>query len=206
MAGFEPRVVPVGPGDRGLLDQLERLYASAFPASERKPASFLRTAAGREDYSLLALISGDRADGLALVYRSPGSAFALLEYMAVAPGRRGEGLGRRLFTAVAGRNPGRALLVEVESANDRDPDSRRRIAFYRDLGCRELRGVDYVMPKVSSAAPPPMSLLACGCAAVTADSLRAWLEEIMDRVYSAPDPAGLVEPMLAASPATFALS
>ena len=205
MAGSEPWVQPIGPGDGGLLDHLAALYAESFPESERKPASFLRTAAGRDDYSLLALTAGERAEGFALVYRSPGGGFSLLEYMAVAAGRRGQGLGSLLFTAVASGNAGRTLLLEVESGNE--PEARRRIAFYRRFGCRELRGVDYIMPRVSSGLPPPMSLLACSPdAAFPKNVLRTWLEEMMSRVYAVPDPAGAVSLMLAASPDEVALA
>ena len=106
--------------------------------------------------------------------------------MAVSPARRGSGLGTALFGVAADSARGRTLLLEVEAGDE--PAARRRKAFYRRLGCRELPGVDYRMPRVAEAAPPPMSLMAFGenGEAVERSVLRAWLVDIFRRVYAVP--------------------
>ena len=207
---LEPWVETVGSGDDRRLGALAEIYAEAFPDSERKPPAFLEEAAKRDDYALLALVDGSGMAGLAVVYRSPSAPIALLEYLAVSAGRRRRGLGAALFRAVAAANAGRILLLEVETGKPGDSaaSSRgRRKAFYRKLGCRELAGIDYRMPTVSSASPPPMSRLACGASGDGLDraDVRAWLAEILDRVYAVQDPEGPVDEMLGRSADRIAL-
>ena len=132
------------------------IYQEAFPASERKPVAFLEQAIERADYRLYGAAQSGETVGMALVYRSTEHPFALLEYMAVAAARRGGGLGEQLFTGLAGL-VNRPLLLEVESERPGAEGAalrRRRLDFYRRLGCLTVAGLDYVMPKVSAAAPP----------------------------------------------------
>lgn len=205
MDPLEPWVANVRPDDGRLLAKLTQVYADSFPDSERKPVAFLEGAAKRDDYALLALICRDDPVGLAVVYRSPSATLALLEYMAVSAGRRGRGLGAALFKAVAESNRDRTLLLEVEAGDAGESGSspsRRRKAFYKRLGCRELLGIAYRMPQVATEVPPPMSLMACGAKGGTLDRsmVRIWLVEIFRRVYAVPDPEGPVDAMLAKSP------
>ncbi len=181
------RVERVDRRDAERLARIRAIYAEAFPESERKPAGFLAEALDRDDYELIGLSCAGRVEGFALLYLSPGGAFALLEYMAVAAGMRDRGLGAILFQDVMFRLSERTLLLEVETETGSGPESAasKRARFYRGLGCTPVRHVDYAMPRVGSAAPPPMTLLACGGPPSGPEraALRRWLEEIYDRVY-----------------------
>lgn len=183
------RLRRVDVGDVDTLTRIETIYVEAFPESERKPVPFLAEAAGREDYDLYAFGCAEEVSGFALVYKSRGAGFALLEYMAVAADRRDRGLGSLLFKELLTELSDRVLLLEIEADSGAEPpelsSSRRRRSFYRRLGCFEIEGLDYVMPQVAKALPPAMALLACGKANVTNEALNlpGWLEEIYDRVY-----------------------
>ena len=194
------RVERVEPRDAKRLARIRTIYAEAFPESERKPAGFLAEALAREDYELLGLSCAGRLEGFALVYLSPGGAFALLEYMAVAAGMRDRGLGAVLFANILSRVSGRTLLLEVETETGagHETAASKRARFYRRLGCTRFRQVDYVMPQVGSAPPPPMTLLACGGPRAGPErvAVRRWLEEIYDRVYDRPLTGAELERML----------
>jgi GNAT superfamily N-acetyltransferase len=175
----------------GIFPAIEALYSAAFPRSERKPVQFLAEALVRPDYRLLALEDEGRFIAFALIYRSPREQVSLLEYMAVVEAMRGRGWGSRLFHAAV-EAADAPLLIELES--DRDADSAadvrtRRKNFYLRLGCRRLRGFDYVMPKVAEAEPPPMELLVHGLSspALSGEQLGRWLGDIYRNVYGRRD-------------------
>lgn len=178
----------IAPDDGPSLARIAELYVEAFPANERKPVSFLWEAARRSDYILLGLRCGEALLGFALLYESPTSGFRLLEYMAVDHNMRDRGLGSMVFRTVANRDDGRTLLLEVERETEGPTAdiTRRRRTFYQRHGCREIAGLDYVMPRVTSVPPPPMSLFFCSESdgTVSRPTLRCWIEEIYDKVYA----------------------
>jgi predicted N-acetyltransferase YhbS len=185
---------PLDPAFAGL----ERVYTSALPAGERKPAEQLRQSILRPDYRVLvAEEAAGQVVGFAMLFvpQEPENA-ALLEYLATAGPARGRGVGGRLFRhAVA--LAGRAVLIEVETG---DADAERRGAFYRRHGCRELTGLQYLLPLPGA---PPMGLMVAGAAEIQRADVRRWLEVVYERVYgeSADDPrielmtAGTADPI-----------
>lgn len=150
------------------------LYETAFPPSEKiLISSYLKLlrdkAAGRaQDHHLLAGL--DPAGTLAAiayyqVLREPP--VAILWYLAVKPEARGAGIGSRLYREILRRlEPGdtQALLLEVEipengmTEEDRR-NAQRRIAFYRRLGARLLRGVRYLQYVGWHQVPVPMHVM-----------------------------------------------
>ena len=138
----------------------------------------------------------------------------LLEYMAVAADRRGQGTGRYLFTEVTKRPEvsDRLLLAEVESDKTYTTDSieaAQRKVFYRKLGCKEVEGLHYLMPPVTSTTPPEMNLLAYQQAlppAIERAHLQRWLQCIYVEVYgrAATDPG--LEQMLNSLPDSIPLT
>jgi GNAT superfamily N-acetyltransferase len=186
---------------------LLRIYTSSIPASERKREAALRAMLQRPDYTFLLARAGDTVAGFSILARISADA-ALLEYMAVDPGRRGCGIGTELFRestapAVIGV---RSLLIEVDEpgsdAPERDP-LRRRIGFYRRQGCRQIGNLAWRMPQVAAVEPPPMSLWlfsATPPASIEKSHLRGWLESIDANVYACAPHDGRIEEMLAALP------
>ena len=177
----DPRFTP-------LLD----LYTAAFPPEERKSAAELRTMLRRSDYRFLLAQQNDEVLGLAVLFCSETTAIALLEYLAIRPEARGRGIGRWLFGQVvaATDTTQRPLLIEAESDRPATPgqaERHRRKQFYRSLGVREISGLRYLMPQVSTAPPPPMELLLHAQpapATVRRDDLQRWLQAIYTEVYN----------------------
>ena len=190
--------------DAELLCAIAQLYSQAFPPSERKPVQFLTDALHRPDYRLLSLSHEGEFIAFAVLFRSTLESVALLEYMAVVETARGQGWGSRLFgeVAVMAASP---MLIELET--DRGTDSlenerTRRKNFYTRLGCRQLRGVEYKMPKIASAEPPRMELLVHGVSApsLSGEQLGRWLWEIYRNVYSRDEDDPRLRRMRAALP------
>lgn len=163
------------------------LYANAFPSSERKPTQFLSDVLVREDYRIFMLADQESLIGFGVIFQSSNQQFALLEYMAIADRRRDQGWGARLFNEVTARVAGPLLLeVETDRLHVAGTDDRaRRKSFYRRLGCHVIEGLDYLMPQISSSAPPSMDLMIHGYPKpfLEKELLREWLGEIYRKVY-----------------------
>lgn len=105
--------------------------------------------------------------GVAVADHNPGTAISVLEYLAVAPGRRGAGAGSALLSAAVGQwtelvNPG-ALLAEIERpdshpATEQFGDPTRRLAFYELHGFRAL-ALPYYQPALTPAQRPVPDLI-----------------------------------------------
>jgi hypothetical protein len=134
---------------------------------------------------------------------------ALLEYLAVSPTHRSQGLGSALFRHVASSLPC-PLLIEVDSPESPGPDQplrHRRLSFYRRLDCLRLAGLPYLLPLPTN--PPPMWLLLhppTQSSALSPQSwlplptLRTYLTTLYTRVYHQPADDPRVPAMLAGLP------
>jgi GNAT superfamily N-acetyltransferase len=194
-------------------DGLVRVYAEALPASERKSVDELRRMMERPEYVFLAAEDAGAVVGFAIAIALLDSDAALLEYMAVDVERRGEGLGESLFRATAAwpELRGRCLLTEVESEAAGcagDVDRARRKGFYRRLGARQIEGLAYRMPKVSSAEPPLMDMLVYGHElpdAIEKGRVRSWIAACYRQVYGAAESDPRIDAMLRSLPETVRL-
>jgi len=203
---FRRLTTPADPAFATLL----AIYTEAHPASERKPEALLRAMIERREYRVEVVLQGETIAGFGIVLDLPGADASLLEYMAIAPEYRGHGLGTLLYRHLL-PTPARFLLAEVESDHvasaDRELRERRK-HFYRNLGCLEIDGLDYVMPPVATTTPPPMNLMihrASLPGSIARDRLRGWLEAIYREVYAVPVPDGRIDGMVAPLPEDIAL-
>ena len=196
----------IGPADAAAFEGLHTIYVDVFPLSERKPRDRLLAMLNTAAYVFIVGEAGGDVLCFAITRILEGAGAALLEYMGVRRDLQGKGLGGRTFRGVVGHPSlaGMTLLLEVEDERGLDPsgDEARRKAFYRDLGCREVAGLAYVMPTVADGAPPPMNILTHGAASgapVARATLTGWLQAIYAQVYGRPrtDPAiaAMVSPL-----------
>ena len=189
-------------------DGLSRVYTQALPASERKSMDALRAMIERPEYLFLVVEQADAVVGFAIAIALAGCDAALLEYMAVDEKQRGRGIGRLLFRAITGwpEAHDRFLLMEVDSGRvvcEDALDRARRKSFYRRLGCREIDGLGYVMPRVSAEEPPQMEMLVYRRdlpERVEKTRVRGWLDACYAQVYGQAVPDERIDAMLAELP------
>jgi len=185
-------------------DALVSIYLAAHPASERKPVELLSAMVRKPHYLFLTVYFDHSVVGFSIVCKLPGSDVSYLEYLAVAEPWRGQKIGQFLFKEITERHEvsGRCLLVEVDSDKQPSPfqaDNTRRKLFYRNLGCKEVAGLDYVMPPVSSDTPPAMDLMVYGDilpGRIALVRLREWLQAIYVNIYSVPATDSRIDGML----------
>jgi GNAT superfamily N-acetyltransferase len=173
----------------GAFEALLHLYEDAIPARERKSSEALRAMVASPDYKVVvARRSGDLI-GFAILL--VGRTMGLLEYMAIDPRQRGEGFGSALYRHCrdAELPPTLPLLAEVDSDREESADRElraRRKQFYLRLGCRQVIGLDYVLPLPGAGRPPRMDLLVDGD--MLADfapraMVAKWLREVYHLAY-----------------------
>ena len=153
MTGGEIRLL-----DAAALRRVYRDYVKAdFPPAERKPLAMIERQVRTGQYDTLGLFRGEALLAYAFLWRDSVGRCALLDYLAVCRGGRGQGTGSAFVEQLKAHYGGfDGLLVEAEAEDpgageEQNALRRRRIGFYRRCGFRlldyrvRLFGVTYAM-------------------------------------------------------------
>ena len=135
----------------GLMEwfRLYCLYQSAFPASEKKPFSMIRTMQKKEKSDVWYCTDDGKFSGLVITINGPDK--ILLDYLAVAKNRRGQGIGSAILKKMRERYSGKGVFLEIEIVDETAEnyeERKRRKQFYLANGMTpmnvfvELFGVD----------------------------------------------------------------
>ena len=125
--------------NEGFLDRVMRLYDAAFPENEKKPWQLMLDKRREGYYDIYAITDGRDFLGEALTvsYRD----IVLLDYLAVSPEQRGNGIGTKTLGLLFEKYPDKRLILEIEStfADALNPDQRKsRKSFYLRAGMKAL--------------------------------------------------------------------
>lgn len=170
------------------------LYETSIPRAEQKTRDEILAGLTLDGVRFWAFTRGNETLGMSILFADRAHNTMLLEYLAVSPAARSGGIGSALFTAsfAASRfDAATQLLIEVDSEAEDVSDAERAVRlkrkqFYRRLGCREVRGFDYVLPLAHYGPAPRMSLLVLGANGSSLDTvhLRRALTAIYRDVYA----------------------
>lgn len=126
-----------------------------FPESELKPLDAMVRMLRAGVYDVLGIFDGEELNVYALVYRRAGGSVPLLDYLAVEPSRRGQGIGSAALELIKEhyRPDAAALFIECEQPEyTPDPEgAKARIRFYMHAGaqltdiCVTLFGVEFLI-------------------------------------------------------------
>lgn len=108
-----------------------------FPKEELKDKAWLSDLMGREKYDLWQA----EADGstVAYVLICPHKGYLWLDYIAVFQTYHSKGYGSKILPLLSKAYPdAKGLFLEVEHENKEDPNTARRIRFYRRLGAEMI--------------------------------------------------------------------
>jgi ribosomal protein S18 acetylase RimI-like enzyme len=171
------------------LDKLYAIYCKAIPAREQKSKAQLSAMVARDDYRFLLAQEGPTVVGFSISFVPANESFCLLEYMAIHEQHRSRGLGKQLFQETAKLVQKEYILLEVDSDHEPSADNetrKRRLNFYRHLGCRRVERCSYILPLPGAGPAPMMNLLVftpCTTTTIPRYQLRRWLEIIYVGVY-----------------------
>lgn len=105
--------------------QIYRLYRRAFPPAERKPFSIIVAMWRKGKADVWCLTRDGRFAGFATTIHS--AELILLDYLAIAPTQRGQGVGSEALRALLARYAGKGVFVEIESIYENAPDQENRL-------------------------------------------------------------------------------
>ncbi|MBO4884577.1 MAG: GNAT family N-acetyltransferase [Clostridia bacterium] len=117
-----------------LLSDVMKLYASAFPANERRPLKPLLT--DRSDAGeVLAIREGDLFIGLVVLLSFQDITHII--YLAVPEPLRGRGYGAQILSEIQKRYPRQRIIADLEEPDGKAANNaqrERRVAFYARNG------------------------------------------------------------------------
>ncbi len=116
-----------------------RLYQEAFPTSEKKPFSMIRSMRKKGKSDIWYCEEDGRFAGLVITINGPDK--VLLDYLAVAKRRRGQGAGSKILQKMREQYAGKGVFLEIEvvtESADNFEERKRRKQFYLSNGMTEM--------------------------------------------------------------------
>ena len=120
--------------------RLYKLYCEAFPAYERKPFSLIRSMQRKGKSDVWYFEKDGKFAGLVFTINS--DELILIDYLAIAPDKRGNGIGSEIIALLRGYYTQKGIFVEIESIFDKCDnlnERRRRKQFYLNNGMAPMK-------------------------------------------------------------------
>ena len=111
--------------------RMYRLYQSAFPANEKKPFSMIRSMQKKGRSDVWYCEDDGKFAGLVITINGPEQ--ILLDYLAVAKNRRGQGIGSKILQKMREQYAGKGVFLEIEIVDEKAEnyeERKRRKQFY----------------------------------------------------------------------------
>jgi GNAT superfamily N-acetyltransferase len=136
------------------------IYKSSFPANETRPIEKIAEMLKRDkNYQLFVMMKDNSVVGISLMYVFRTLAIGLLDYMAVKPNYKRQGLGKEIFKDtlekfMSDTPDGIGLLMEIQREDAPNLQEgeinvrKHRLRFYSNMGAKILEGVNYLLPPI----------------------------------------------------------
>jgi GNAT superfamily N-acetyltransferase len=134
------------------------IYENSFPSNETRPfEDIVNMLKNDKNYHLIVSLNNNSVIGISLMYIFRSLNIGLLDYIAITPSYRGQGLGKEIFNFTFEKlcsiiSNGIGLLIEVQKENILSQQEmtirKNRIRFYSKLGVKLLDNVNYLLPPI----------------------------------------------------------
>ena len=121
--------------DKSYIDDIKRLYLSAFPKEERAPFRTLLRRAKRKNINFFACVDNNEFVGLLYVVNHLDMSYIF--YFAVKEDKRGRGYGTAILKAALKKYKGRRFFLAIEEVTqnyENYPQRLKRLRFYQNAG------------------------------------------------------------------------
>ena len=121
--------------DKTDLENIRRLYHSAFPFDERAPFDMLLWKAGRANVNFFSCRDGE--DWIGFLYVVNYHDLSYIFYFAVDDSKRGRGYGTAILKAAQKKYSGRRFFLAIEEVEEKYPNYAQRVNrqhFYERAG------------------------------------------------------------------------
>ena len=119
--------------------EVRRLYAKAFPGSEKKPFSMIRKMHKKGVSDVWYFTREGRFAGLIITIN--GDDYILLDYLAVDEAQRGTGIGTEILQCMRKQYAGKGVFLEIESVYEECDNKEQRLRrkhFYEKCGMQSM--------------------------------------------------------------------
>lgn len=123
------------------LGKVENLYLTAYPVDERKPFNFFVENIDSEQIKVLKFNDDKTDEFIGMAILSIYDDLTLLNYLAVVPSKRNQGLGTKMISIVKERFKDKDIILEVDNTRteaDNIEDRLRKKKFYLEAGMVEM--------------------------------------------------------------------
>lgn len=135
------------------------IYESSFPFNETRPfEDIVNLLRNDKNYHLIVSLNNNSVIGISLMYIFRSLNIGLLDYMAISPSFRRQGVGKEIFNFTFEKlcsiiTNGIGLLIEIQKENNlldlqEITIRKNRIGFYNKLGVKLLDKVNYLLPPI----------------------------------------------------------
>ena len=119
--------------------KIYRLYQAAFPDSEKKPFTMIRSMRKKGKTDVWYCEEDRKFAGLVITINGPK--MILLDYLAVAKKRRGQGMGSKILQKMRKQYEGKGVFLEIEVVDEQAEnyeERKRRKQFYLSNGMTSM--------------------------------------------------------------------
>lgn len=142
-----------------------RIYTESFPLNERQPENIIKERVEKKLYQMYIGQLNNSVALMALFYPLKKTNFILFDYMATAKKFRNKGIGTKfiqhMINILENNISSTHMILEVENPRygTNKEQKKRRVAFYKRLGAKEMNNVRYVLPPLSGSDLPTEMIL-----------------------------------------------
>lgn len=180
-------------GDEQSFNAFFAIYESSLVQREQKTKREIKEMCYYSEYTILLASENGVVIGFSIIFMAQDNSFCLLEYIAIAQTHRSSGKGGELFIKsydhISSKKNNIPMLIEVDSNREISPDQiirEKRQQFYKRLGCKYIKNLDYIFPLPGSGQAPQMDLLlyqSNSLDILKKSELTHWLKVIYQQVY-----------------------
>jgi len=145
------------------LEQVFAIYKSSFPDNERHPEQVIIDRITNKTSTLFIAQEGNVIQGFALVHDFKGTAFVLLDYLAINSKKRNSGIGSKMLSFLTERHATKEKIMIIEAENplfgDNKKERQMRMNFYLKNEASVVNNINYLLPPLDGTNPTEMNLL-----------------------------------------------
>ncbi len=167
------------------------IYEVSFPENEKQSISIIKN---RMKKNISRMFIGEIEKEvvlMSLVFILKKSEFILLDYMAVHPNYKGQGVGSSFLQFITKKllDENKYFVLEVENPNygEDNLEKKKRVSFYQKNGVMKLKDVNYILPPLNGSKPTEMILMILpnyGNGVIEGDKVKILIKLIYQEVYN----------------------
>ena len=150
-----------------------------FPPEELKPYEHLKSLAGK-NYRVYQVCQ-TLPVGYILLYET--EKFIFIDYIAIYKNFHSQGFGSKILESLKREFNKKGCFLEVEKPDENNPDTIRRIKFYKKHGAGKL-DIDYIYPNKQGGLPMDLYYIPFNDENIQQEEIKDFITELFKNLHS----------------------